>query len=45
MSLNDYTADKEKPGEICSATFVVDDFSGLFLCSYTFSLNIRNLHK
>ena len=31
MLLNDDIVDIEKPGGICSLTFVVDEFSGLFL--------------
>ena len=31
MLLNDNIVDIEKPDGICSATFVVDEFSGLFL--------------
>ena len=31
MVLNDDLVEIYKPGEICSATFVVDKFSGLFL--------------
>ena len=31
MSLNEDIVDTEKPGGVCSLTYVVDDFSGLFL--------------
>ena len=31
MLLNDDIVDNEKPNGICSLTFVVDEFSGLFL--------------
>ena len=33
MLLNDDIVDIEKPDEICSATFVVNELSGLFLYS------------
>ena len=38
MALNDDIVDTEKPDRICSLTFVVDDFSGLFLHSLIFSI-------
>ena len=31
MTLSDEMVDIEKPDEICSPTFVADNFSGLFL--------------
>ena len=31
MLLNDHIVDIEKPDGICSPSFVVDEFSGLFL--------------
>ena len=36
--LNDDFADIEKPDGICLATFVVDEFSGLFLHPSVFSI-------
>ena len=36
--LNDDIVDIEKPDGICSPTFVVDEFSGLFLHSSIFSI-------
>lgn len=36
MVLNDNIVEIEKPDELCSATFVVDNFSGSFLYPYTF---------
>ena len=38
MILNDDIIDIEKPGGICSPTFVVDEHSGLFLNPSTFSI-------
>ena len=38
MFLNDDIVDIEKPDGICSPTFVVDEFSGLFLHSSIFSI-------
>ena len=35
----------EKPNGICSPTFVVIEFSGLFLHPSSFLLNIHDLHK
>ena len=37
MSLNEDTVDIQKPDEICPATFVVDNFSELFLHPPIFS--------
>ena len=39
MLLNDNIVDNEKPDGICLHTFVVDEFSGLFLQSSIFSIN------
>ena len=44
MSLNDDIVEIEKPDGICSPTFAVDEFSGLFL-HQSFLLNIQDLHK
>ena len=44
MLLND-VVDIEKPDEICFSTFVVDEFSGLFLHPSIFSIKHPNLHK
>ena len=38
MLLNDDTVDTEKLDEVCSPTFVVDEFSGLFLHPSIFSI-------
>ena len=38
MLLNNDIVDFEKSDEICSLTFVVDEFSGLFLYPSTFSV-------
>ena len=38
MSLNDDIVHIEKPDGICSPTFTVDDFSGLFLHPSIFSM-------
>ena len=38
MYLNDDIADTEKLGGMCSHTFVVDNFLGLFLHSSIFSI-------
>ena len=38
MLLNDDTVNIEKPDRICSLTFVVDEFSGLFLHPSIFSV-------
>ena len=38
MSLNDSIVDIEKPDGICLPTFVVNEFSGLFLHSSIFSI-------
>ena len=38
MSLNDNIVDIEKPDGICLPTFVVNEFSGLFLHSSIFSI-------
>ena len=38
MLLNDIL-DKEEPGGMCSTTFVVDEFSGLFLNPSIFFIN------
>ena len=37
-ALNDDIVDIEKPDGICSPTFVVDEFSGLFLHPSIFSI-------
>ena len=39
MLLNEDIVGVEKPDGICSSTFVVDEFSGLFLHSSVFSIN------
>ena len=44
MSLNQNIVDIEKPGVTCW-TFVVDEFSGLFLHNKSSPLNIQDLHK
>ena len=38
MVFNDDIEDIEKPNEICLPTFVVDEFSGLFLHPSVFSI-------
>ena len=38
MLLNEDIVDTEKPDGICSLTFVVDEFSGLFLHPSMFSI-------
>ena len=38
MSLNDDIVDIEKPDEICSLTFVLDELSGLFIYPSMFSI-------
>ena len=38
MLLNEDIVDIEKPGVICSLTFVVDELSGLFLHPSIFSI-------
>ena len=38
MLLNDEIVDIEKPDETCSPTFVVDEFSGLFLHPSIYSI-------
>ena len=38
MPLNDDVIDIDKPGEICSPAFVVDNFLGLFISSSIFSI-------
>ena len=38
MFLNDDIIDIEKPDVICLLSFVVDEFSGLFLHTSTFSI-------
>ena len=38
MSLNNNIVDIEKPDGICSPSFVVDNFSGLFLHPSMFSI-------
>ena len=43
--LNDDIVDIEKPDGICSLTFVVDDFSGLFLHHQSLPLKTQDLHK
>ena len=51
MLLNDDIVDIKKPDCICSLTFVVDEFSGLFLHPFiifymqSFLLNTQDLHK
>ena len=42
--LNEDIVDIERPDGICSLTFVVDEFSGLFL-HQPFLLYIEDLHK
>ena len=38
MLLNDDIVDIEKPHGICSLTFVIDQFSGLFVNSWIYSM-------
>ena len=45
MFLNDDIVDMEKRGRICSHTFVVDDFPGLFLHLSVFLSKIQDQHK
>ena len=45
MVLNGDIVDIEKPDGICLHTFVVNAFSGLFVQSSIFPLNIPDLHK
>ena len=45
MLLNDDITDIEKPDRICSPTFVVNDFLGLFLHLSIFLSKIRDLLK
>ena len=46
MLLNDNFVDIEKPGEMCSPTFVVDEFSGMrFYIYQSFLSNIEDLRK
>ena len=44
MLLNDNIVDSEKPDRICSLTFILDRFSGLFL-HQSFVLYILDLYK
>ena len=43
--LNDDIVDIEKPDGICSLSFVLDEFGGLFLHPSTFLLNIQDRQK
>ena len=45
MLLNDDIVEIEKADGICLLTFVVDEFSGLFLHPSVFLLYTQNLHK
>ena len=45
MILNDDILEIEKPDGKCLPTFVVNEFSGLFLHIQPFILNIQDLHK
>ena len=45
MLLNEDIVDIGKPDGICSLTFVVDKFLGLFYIHQSFVLNIKDLHK
>ena len=45
MNLSEDIVDIEKPNGICPLTFVVDEFSGLFLHPSIFSITIQDLHK
>ena len=44
-ALNDDIAKVEKSDLICSPTFAVNQFSGLFYVHQSFLLNIQDLHK
>ena len=43
MLLNDHIVDIEKPDGICLPTFVVNEFSGLFLHPSIISINIYKI--
>ena len=45
MPLNDDIVDMEKLDGICSLTFVVDDFSGFYWHSSSFSSKVQDLQK
>ena len=45
MLLKEDIVDIEKHDGICSLTFVVNEFSGLFLHPATFSIITQDLHK
>ena len=45
MLFNDDIVNIKKPDGMCSPTFVVDEFSGLFYIYQSFLLNIQNMHK
>ena len=42
MLLNDDIVENEKPNEICSRTFVVDNFQDYFYIHQSFLLNIQD---
>ena len=42
--LNDDIADIEKPDGVCSPSFVVDEFSGLFVCPSIFYILLYEIH-
>ena len=45
MVLNDDILETEKPDVKCLPTFVVNEFSGLFVYIQPFILNIQDTHK
>ena len=45
MLLNDDIADVEKTDGICSPTFIVNEFSGLFYIHQLFLINIQDPNK
>ena len=45
MLFNDDIVNIKKPDGMCSPTFVVDEFSGLFYIYQSFLLNIQDMHK
>ena len=45
LLLNKDTVDIEKSDRICSPTFVVNEFSGLFLCPLIFAFSIKDQHE
>ena len=45
MLLGDDIVDIEKRDGVCSPTFLLDEFSVLFLHHQSFILKIQNLHK